>query len=131
MSAVFADTFYFYALLNPADESHAAARDFTASFSGTLFTTAWVFTEVGDGLAKVVNRPVFLRLVSELRTDPQTVIEPPGKTLFEEGIGLYSRRPDKDWLSPIASLSHSWSGKGLRKPLPATTTSSRPDSAQL
>jgi len=53
MNRVFADAFYYFALLNPADEMHSAAREFTVGFAGTMVTTAWVLTEVGDGLARL------------------------------------------------------------------------------
>jgi uncharacterized protein len=29
--------------------------------------------------------------------DPNVLIVPPGIDLFEEGLALYQRRPDKDW----------------------------------
>lgn len=86
MKAVFADAFYYFTLLNPNDETHAAARDFTAGLTGTMLTTAWVLTEVGDGLARVPNRPRFLRLVSDLRSDPDVNIVPPDADLFEKGL---------------------------------------------
>lgn len=97
MTAVFADAFYYFALVNPGDRSHERARDFTASFTGNIVTTAWVLTEVGDGLAKRDNRSLFLEMMSDLRSDPDVFIAPPNVELFEEGLALYGRRPDKDW----------------------------------
>ncbi len=47
MTRVFADTFYFLALLNRKDEAHAKA----VSYSGLidkLVTTEWVLTELAD-----------------------------------------------------------------------------------
>jgi hypothetical protein len=64
MTTVFADAFYYFALINPADDRHKGAREFTAKFAGKVVTTAWIMTEVGDGLAKAVNRPLFLEIVS-------------------------------------------------------------------
>jgi hypothetical protein len=46
MSGVFADTFYFLALLNPRDGAHARATAFTLGFQGQMVTTAWVLTEL-------------------------------------------------------------------------------------
>jgi predicted nucleic acid-binding protein len=97
MTTVFADAFYYFALVNPADERHQKAREFTAAFTGKIVTTAWIMTEVGDGLARAVNRRLFLEMISELRTDPDVLIVPPGLDLFEEGLDLYRQRPDKDW----------------------------------
>jgi predicted nucleic acid-binding protein len=97
MNLVFADTFYYFALLNPDDEMHEAAVAFTAAFAGTMVTTAWVLTELGDGLARVPNRALFLGLVAQLRSDGDVFIVSPDAELFEKGLELYSRRPDKDW----------------------------------
>ena len=55
MTALFADTFYFIALLSPADEAHAKAVAFTRQFTGRLLTTAWVLTEVADGLIEALG----------------------------------------------------------------------------
>lgn len=42
MKTVFADTFYFLALLNASDHAHGRADAFTSSFTGRLLTTGWV-----------------------------------------------------------------------------------------
>ena len=47
MTAVFADAFYYFALVNPDDDRHKQAREFTASFTGRVVTTAWIMTELG------------------------------------------------------------------------------------
>ena len=44
MTSVFADTFYFVALLSPTDKAHQRALAFTQAFAGRLVTTAWVLT---------------------------------------------------------------------------------------
>jgi len=58
MSAVFADTFYFLALVNERDAAHGKAVQFDAA-TQLLVTTAWVLTEVGDALSAPENRPLF------------------------------------------------------------------------
>lgn len=50
MSRVFANTFYFLALLNKNDEAHQKAVDFT-DIIGEMVTSEWVLTELADGLA--------------------------------------------------------------------------------
>lgn len=40
MNTLFADTFYYIALLNPADNAHAHAVEFTRGFAGQIVTTA-------------------------------------------------------------------------------------------
>jgi len=49
MTKVFADTFYFLALLNKRDEAHAKALDLSSRIE-KLVTTEWVLTELADGL---------------------------------------------------------------------------------
>ena len=50
MITVFADTWYYLALLNEADEDHARIVAWTAQFGGRIVTTDAVLTEVADGL---------------------------------------------------------------------------------
>jgi hypothetical protein len=58
MNAVFADTFYFLALLNADDEAHLRVDQFAADPTRALVTTAWVLTELADGLAGTRGRTV-------------------------------------------------------------------------
>ena len=48
---VFADAFFFIALLNRRDEYHGIVRDYALAFHGTMVTTQWILTEVADALA--------------------------------------------------------------------------------
>ncbi len=97
MNAVFADSFYFLALLNDRDDAHPRAVDASRNQTGPLVTTVWVLTEVGDALASPDNRPGFLELLDTLRSDPQAVIVPPSRELFDRAAALYAERPDKYW----------------------------------
>jgi predicted nucleic acid-binding protein len=96
MSAVFADTFFFLALLNERDEAHALALQFDA-MTAPLVTTAWVLTGVGDAFSAPENRPAFLRLLEMLRESPDARIIGPVPELFERGVELFRQRPDKEW----------------------------------
>jgi predicted nucleic acid-binding protein len=97
MTTRFADTFFFLALGNPGDAAHAAARDLVTHDLTPLVTTAWVVTELADALAEPSNRPSFLRLLERLQANPDVEIIPPDPILFDRGLDLYSRRPDKAW----------------------------------
>jgi predicted nucleic acid-binding protein len=97
MTARFADTFFFFALGNPDDPAHERAREFAAHDTGLLVTTAWVLTELGDGLSAPANRPAFMSLLRSLQNNSAFEIVPPDPDLFERGIDLFSRRPDKEW----------------------------------
>lgn len=98
MRTVFADAFYFFALVIPDDPAHERAIDFLRTYKGRVITTAWVLTEVADGLARPASlRPLFLGLRAELRGNPKVKIVPFSDELFDAGLDLYARRPDKEW----------------------------------
>jgi hypothetical protein len=47
---VFADSFYFFAILNSSDPGYPDAIGYSEERNDRLVTTAWVLTEVADGL---------------------------------------------------------------------------------
>jgi predicted nucleic acid-binding protein len=96
MNAVFADTFFFLALLNDRDEAHKRALRFEA-VAAQLVTTAWILTEVGDAFSAPENRTVFLQLLETLRDSPDVRIIAPTRELFERGVEMFRQRPDKEW----------------------------------
>ncbi|MEK7685859.1 MAG: PIN domain-containing protein [Verrucomicrobiota bacterium] len=97
MNPVFADTFYFIAFVNERDAAHRRALAFSRTFSGCIYTTAWILTEVADALADVERRMKVARFIESLRTDPLVRIIPPTRELFERGLALYADRSDKSW----------------------------------
>ena len=97
MTGLFADTFFYLALLNPDDVVHQHASDVSRTLTVSTITTAWVMTEVGDALAGPRQRPLFLGLLDGLESDPTVLIVPPTQDLFNRGVDLFARRPDKRW----------------------------------
>jgi len=97
MSRVFADTFYYLALLNSIDEAHERAAEFTDAFTGMMVTTDLVLVELANGLSGTQNRRALIEFVENHRTDPAVRIVPAGRRLLERGWDLYRRRQDKDW----------------------------------
>jgi predicted nucleic acid-binding protein len=97
MNLVFADTYYYLALLSEDDEGHERAGAFSRAYEERVLTTAWVLTEVADALAAPGQRGLFTTLLQFLSEDPNTTILPPSEELFKEGCELYSRRRDKEW----------------------------------
>jgi predicted nucleic acid-binding protein len=97
MNCVFADSFYFFALLNPKDTAHRRALEFSQQNQGPIVTTAWVLTELADGLAASANRRAFSRVVDRIRANSDNEIVPPTEELLNRGIALYDARPDKQW----------------------------------
>ena len=97
MNRVFADSFYFFALGNPHDAAHSRALAFNQSFAGQLVTTGWIMMELGDGLVLPRQRPIFIRLAAQLRTDPDVLFVPCEDDLMKAGVDLFGRWPDKEW----------------------------------
>jgi len=97
MRTVFADTFYFIALLNARDAAHNRAVEWTRAFNGRFITTAWVLTEFANHMAAPANRGEFVATLQDLQASDKVEIVLPGEPLWLDGIDLYSKRPDKEW----------------------------------
>ena len=97
MRHVFADTFYFLALLNPDDEAHEAADAVALDPDIRMVTTAWVMTELADGLAETAGRSIFNTLLADLEADDRTEVVEPDAELWRRGVELYAQREDKGW----------------------------------
>jgi hypothetical protein len=97
MNAYFADTYFFIALLNPHDEAHRRAVEFNASLRRRLVTTAWVVTELADGLAGTPARQLFSGFRRRLIADRRFTIVPPDMEAYERGLALYESHTDKRW----------------------------------
>jgi predicted nucleic acid-binding protein len=96
MSAVLADSFYFIALSNPSDEHHASAVAARA-LAARLVTTRYVLIEVADALSAPRFRAEVAGFLRRLASDPGTEIVDPDVSLYERGLDLFARRPDKAW----------------------------------
>jgi len=97
MTTWFADSFFFFALLDEDDEAHERAVNIVRSLKANLLTTPWVLTELADGLAAPPRRMEVVAFVEFLRSHPRVTILPLEELLFQEGLELYSHRQDKDW----------------------------------
>lgn len=97
MKARFVDTFFFLALLVRDDEYHGRAVEIVGRLDTDLVTTAWVLTEVADGLATRGWHSRFLELLELLKGHPRVTIIPPDEPHFDRGLDLYARRLDKRW----------------------------------
>jgi predicted nucleic acid-binding protein len=97
MKVLFADTFYWFALLNRTDAAHARAVAFATANKDSLLTTTWVLTEWADGMADPTTRRSVLPFIRALRADPLLTIVPASDDLFDRGLDLYDQRPDKEW----------------------------------
>lgn len=97
MRAVFADTFYFLALLNKRDAAHQQAVAASRSPGLAIVTTEFVLLELADALCKPSQREEVLALCNLVETDPAFRLIRATGELIQRGRQLYSERPDKDW----------------------------------
>jgi hypothetical protein len=97
MKTVFADTFYFVALLFINDQHHAQAVQSTRRLKARYLTTDWVLTEVADALSGVRARQRVAPLIRRLHDSPGWEIIPFSRDQFNAAIEFYSRHQDKEW----------------------------------
>ena len=94
---VFADAFFYIALINRDDEYHQRALDFARTFRGRVVTTRWILMEVADALAASKVRFRVRAALREVESDPETQIIEASAEWFERGLNFYHDRADKDW----------------------------------
>ena len=99
MKAVFADTFFWIALTNPADRhTHEVLRFDDLLSRSTVYTTEEVLIEVLTFFAAdnwLRNRAV--QTVREIFADPAVRVIPQSHDSFLSGFDLYAVRPDKGY----------------------------------
>src|SRR5882757_7644644 len=97
MRAVFADSYYYLAFVNERGAGYEAAIAYSRTYVGRSVTTEWVLMEVAGALSDPWQRPIFLELMARLRNESGVLIVEASHDLFDRGIDLFSRRPDKSW----------------------------------
>ena len=97
MKRVFADTTFYFALLNLRDQYAAAASAFASQYDGTILTTSAVLTEVANGLAGTRQRSLVLDLWKTLDADKNVDVVYADTALWLRSLELYSERNDKNW----------------------------------
>jgi predicted nucleic acid-binding protein len=94
---LFADSWYYLAMLNPRDIRHAEAKQFSLECTEHVVTTRWVLTEVFDAFCQPVNRLLVIQLIDALESDDSVTIVPASECDWEAGMRLFRDRADKDW----------------------------------
>jgi predicted nucleic acid-binding protein len=97
MKAVFADTFYFLALLNRRDPLHSKALAVSRTPQLVLVTTEFVLLELADALSKPPLREEALSICELVNTDPAFRLIRADSQLLQRGLEFYKQRSDKDW----------------------------------
>ena len=96
MSAVFADTFFYLALLRADNPAHAQALA-SVTLNQPIVTTEFILLELGNACARAEDHADFLAHVAGLRASPRIRIIPLDSRLFNRGLERIATRPDKDW----------------------------------
>lgn len=97
INGVFANTFYYFALLSPSDVTHPKAATITPTLTGRIFTTAWIVSELTAAFSAPPRHARCLALIDHLYADPQITVISSSPELFDAGLALYRSRPDKEW----------------------------------
>jgi predicted nucleic acid-binding protein len=97
---LFADTFYWVALLNPGDASHASVTSFGSRLvAARLLTTDEVLAELLNKFSRSGPhwRGTAASLVHDLCNDPDVDVLPQTPGEFNTSLALYEARPHKEY----------------------------------
>ena len=96
MNAVFADTFFYLALLAESEPAHERALA-ESKIPRPIVTTEFVLLELGNSCARAEDHADFLALVAGMRASPRVKIIPLSSELLNRGLARMRERNDKDW----------------------------------
>jgi predicted nucleic acid-binding protein len=96
VSAVFADTSFYLALLREDDPAHSRALAFARRNQITV-TAEFILLELGNACARAWDHADFLALVGGIRASPRVRIITLSSRLFSCGLERMAERSDKDW----------------------------------
>jgi len=96
VNAVFADTFFYLALLDDTEPDHERALA-ESKISRLIVTTEFVLLELGNACARAEDHADFLALVAGMRASPRVKIIPLASELFNRGLARMRERSDKNW----------------------------------
>lgn len=109
MKSIFADTFYWTALLNPKDEYHAIVKNYSLELESAIIVTSdEVITEFLNFFSKYhpLMRQGAVQRAKEILNNDYIQVIPSNHERFLAGIELYQQRPDKGYsLTDCLSMS--------------------------
>ncbi len=99
MKQIFADTFYWVALINKKDNWHQRVIEITSTLKNVeIVTTDEVLIEVLNFLSATVPlRKSTVQFVDDIMQNPHIKIIAQNRESFLEGFNLYRRRLDKEY----------------------------------
>ncbi|MBU6411342.1 MAG: PIN domain-containing protein [Verrucomicrobia bacterium] len=96
MNAVFADTFFYLALLDEGEPAHERALA-ESKISRLIVTTEFILLELGNACAHAEDHADFLALVAGMCASPRVKIVSLNSELFNRGLERMRERSDKNW----------------------------------
>ncbi|MCC7387663.1 MAG: type II toxin-antitoxin system VapC family toxin [Phycisphaerales bacterium] len=93
----FLDTAYLVALLRKRDALHETAVGLRHVFDGPLVTTEAVLLEFMDSMASPPLRPLAIDAFALVLAEARIRVVPLTRALLDDGMALFSQRPDKAW----------------------------------
>jgi uncharacterized protein len=97
MTAVFADTWFFQAMLSEHDAHHAAVLTYLDAQDDFIITTRWVLAETANAMGGSAFRDQAARFLQAAEDDASLMIVGGSDDLYRRGLKLYVERPDKTW----------------------------------
>ncbi len=97
---VFADTFFFAALVNPDDDANKQATELLGSITlakRRIITTDFNLLELGSMLSSTAYTRGLYANVLDSMNDRHVRVIPASRTLFHQGLQLFRNRTDKQW----------------------------------
>jgi predicted nucleic acid-binding protein len=97
---VFADTFYWIALLSTRDQWSRVVREFSATLGGAaIVTTEEVLVELASHFSGASShaREATSAMIRSVPADPNVMVVPQSHESFLAGLALYEARPDKGY----------------------------------
>ncbi|MFT3881286.1 MAG: hypothetical protein QM703_16685 [Gemmatales bacterium] len=94
---VFADTFFFAALVNPDDDANEKAVEILSPLTlakRRIITTDFILLELGNMLSSSAYLRGLYANVLDSMNDRQIRVIPASRTLFHRGVELFRQRSD-------------------------------------
>jgi uncharacterized protein len=97
MKSIFADSFFFLALMNKRDAAHSKAVELIATLTGPIVTTQWVLVKVADAFSQPRDRGLFAKLLEFMEADNRIQVVTASDITFRLGAAMFLGRSDKSW----------------------------------
>ena len=118
MKTVFADTGYWHATVDPADQLHETATAISQKLGPVRFlTTEMVLDELLATLRAPATRSIAIRAVQTIMSNPNVEVVPQTSSQFHEALRTYSDRLDKEWSLTDCASFNLMNQRGIREAL--------------